>query len=240
MATAPAHASGTVRVKVIAAGGVTADTPADDFTYVASPAITSISPTSGPIAGGTTVVITGAELTGVNAVSFGETAATNFTVDSATQITAVAPAHAAGTVQVKATNAQGPSPDTAADDYTYVGPPTIAALDPPKGPVEGGNNVVIAGGDFIDVSGVFFGDVKAEYAVDSPTQITAVAPPGPAGTVRVQVIAAGGSTLDTAADDYSYGEGLSAARASLPSLWSRLQELLRSIMDRLQAAPPGG
>ncbi len=36
-AVSPAHAAGPVRVQVTALGGTTADTPADDFTYVAPP-----------------------------------------------------------------------------------------------------------------------------------------------------------------------------------------------------------
>jgi hypothetical protein len=52
-------------------------------------------------------------------VNFGGTAATTFTVDNANQITATAPAHAAGTVDVTVTAAGGTSANTAADDYTY-------------------------------------------------------------------------------------------------------------------------
>ncbi|WP_217999341.1 IPT/TIG domain-containing protein, partial [Nocardia exalbida] len=57
---------------------------------------------------GTTVVLTGTNLTGATAVSFGATPATSFTVDSATQITAVTPA-GTGTVLVTATTAGGTS-----------------------------------------------------------------------------------------------------------------------------------
>ncbi len=59
------------------------DIHADQFTYVAGLAVTGMSPTSGPAAGGTTVTITGAAFTGATSVSFGATAASSFTVDSA-------------------------------------------------------------------------------------------------------------------------------------------------------------
>ena len=58
----------------------------------AAPAVTGISPASGPESGGTTVTITGTDLTGATDVQFGNTSAINFTVDSPTQITATAPA----------------------------------------------------------------------------------------------------------------------------------------------------
>ncbi|RZM11631.1 MAG: hypothetical protein EOO88_46625, partial [Pedobacter sp.] len=59
---------------------------------VAPPTVTALSPTSGPTGGGTSVTIMGTNFTGATAVTFGATAATGFTVNSATQITATAPA----------------------------------------------------------------------------------------------------------------------------------------------------
>ena len=61
---------------------------------IGSPAVTGISPASGPTAGGTSVTITGTNLDAATGVKFGTTAAANFTVNSATQITATAPAGA--------------------------------------------------------------------------------------------------------------------------------------------------
>lgn len=53
------------------------------------PVVNSFSPTSGPV--GTVVTVTGSGFTGATSVSFGAFAATSFTVDSDTQITAVVP-----------------------------------------------------------------------------------------------------------------------------------------------------
>jgi hypothetical protein len=94
------------------------------YTYVAVPALTSLSPTSGPVAGGNTVTLTGTGFTGATAVSFGATAATSFTVVSATQITAVAPA-GTGTVQVTLTTVGGTSNGVS---YTYVPGPAPVGL----------------------------------------------------------------------------------------------------------------
>ena len=60
----------------------------------------SIAPASGSTAGGDTVTIAGSYLDGATAVMFGSTPASSFTVDSAGQIRAVAPAGAAGAVDV--------------------------------------------------------------------------------------------------------------------------------------------
>src|SRR5205823_3641635 len=118
-ATAPAHAAGTVDVTVTTTGGTSATGAADQYTYVAAPTVTNVSPAAGTTAAGTSVTITGTNLTGAPAVSFGGTAATTFTVDSPTQITVTAPAHAAGTVDVTVTAAGGTSATGAADQYTY-------------------------------------------------------------------------------------------------------------------------
>ncbi|MGW4771297.1 IPT/TIG domain-containing protein [Nocardia sp. NPDC004278] len=75
------------------------------FTYAAVPTLTTVSPTSGTTAGGTAVTLTGTALTGATAVSFGGTPAISFSVDSASQITAVSPAEAAGTVLITVTTA---------------------------------------------------------------------------------------------------------------------------------------
>ena len=87
------------------------------------PTITSVTPSSGPTAGGSTVVIKGTGFTGLSgtsAVLFGSTPATNYTVNSATQITAVTPVHDSGSVDVSVTAAGGTSSTAAADLYTFM------------------------------------------------------------------------------------------------------------------------
>jgi len=84
-----------------------------------APAVTSVSPLAGCTAGGSSVVITGTDFTGATAVQFGTVNATSFTVNSATQITAVAPASAAGTVDVRVTTPAGTSANAAGDNFTF-------------------------------------------------------------------------------------------------------------------------
>jgi RHS repeat-associated protein len=201
----PAHAAGLVRVSVSNASRTSADTPADDYTYADAPTVTGLDRIIGPASGGTAVVITGTGFLGVSGVTFGGTAATIFTVDSQTQITATTPAHAAGTGVVQVTAVGGVSGDTAADDFAYVDAPTIAGLSPSAGPSAGATEVIITGTDFMGVGAVSFGGQAATiFTVDSPTQITATAPAHAAGAVQVQVSAVGGVSGDTAADDFTY------------------------------------
>ena len=70
-ATSPAETAGTVDVTVTTAGGTSATSSADQFTYVAAPTVTGVSPAAGPLAGGTAVTITGTGFTGATAVDFG-------------------------------------------------------------------------------------------------------------------------------------------------------------------------
>src|SRR5262249_25299785 len=94
-AISPAASSSSVTVTVATAAGVSSAGTGTPFTYNATaPTVTGLSVPSGPTAGGTTVVITGTNLNGATAVSFKGTAASSFTIDSATQITAIT---AAGT-----------------------------------------------------------------------------------------------------------------------------------------------
>lgn len=83
------------------------------------PVVTSLGSSGGATAGGDLVLIYGRHFTAATDVDFGATAADEFAVIHDGLITAVAPAHAGGSVQVKVTTAIGASADTAADNYLY-------------------------------------------------------------------------------------------------------------------------
>jgi IPT/TIG domain len=104
-ATVPNTAT-TGPIRVTAPGGT--GSSLTNFT-IAAPTITSFTPTSGPI--GTSVKITGTNLTGATAVTFNNVAAT-FVVNSATQITATVPATAT-TGKIKVTTPGGSATSTA-------------------------------------------------------------------------------------------------------------------------------
>lgn len=85
-----------------------------------APTITALGTTSGSTAGGTSVTIAGTDLEGASAVSFGGASAASFSVDSESQITAVAPAGAAGSVPISVTTVAGTA--TSAESFAYVTP----------------------------------------------------------------------------------------------------------------------
>lgn len=93
-------------------------------TQTVTPSVTALSPTSGSSSGGTSVTITGTGFdttTANNSVSFGGTAASSFTVNSATQITATSPA-GTGTVNVRVTTNSQTSATGSGNQFTFSGP----------------------------------------------------------------------------------------------------------------------
>jgi hypothetical protein len=199
---------GVASVQVTTPSGTSAITAGSQFTYgAAGPVITALNPSSGPLTGGTTVLITGTGLTGSTSVKFGSIAA-SFAVNNDMQITAVSPASgAAGIATVQVSGPAGVSPVNAASQFTYgVGGPLIGSLSPASGPVAGGNSVTITGSGFSGTTSVTFGLVPAVFAVNSDAQIVAIAPAAPsAGTVNVQVTTPIAVSASTAASQYTYG-----------------------------------
>jgi len=58
-------------VTVTTAGGTSALSGADVFTYNTVPAVTAIAPAAGPLVGGTVVTVTGSGFTAASTVAFG-------------------------------------------------------------------------------------------------------------------------------------------------------------------------
>jgi hypothetical protein len=111
--TVPVPLSGLAGVRMISAGGYhsLADSP--------PPSVTRLAPKEGPAAGGTTVTITGAYLSGATSVKFGTVSAQSFIVNSDTSITAVSPA-GSGRVDVTVTTPNGTSQTSSRDRFKYV------------------------------------------------------------------------------------------------------------------------
>ncbi len=114
-AVTPAGTAGAKNVVVTTPGGTATATNA--FTYVSPPTISSVSPSSGALAGGNPITITGTNLTGATSLTVGGSAATSVVVVSATSITAVTPAGTAGAKNVVVTTPFGTA--TATNAFTY-------------------------------------------------------------------------------------------------------------------------
>jgi IPT/TIG domain len=119
---------------LFAAGDVPLSTPVTGTPYIEIrlplsakllpvPSIASVSPASGESTGKTAVTINGEDLIEIKSVSFGGVPAESFKEESESKATAVAPAGAAGTVDVRVTTVAGESPISAGDKFTYVAPP---------------------------------------------------------------------------------------------------------------------
>ena len=83
------------------------------------PTVKLLSPKAGPMAGGTSVTITGTNFSAPATVKFGATAGSEVVVQSPTSITVVSPAEAKGTVDVVVTTSAGSSAINKKDHFKY-------------------------------------------------------------------------------------------------------------------------
>jgi hypothetical protein len=195
---------------LLAMGFVTAGIPGMASAASTTPVVNLVSPSHGPLSGGTFVDITGGDFDGATAVDFGTTPApTGWYVKSPDKIEAIAPAaSAAAAVVVTVTTGSGTSSGTATSTnvFTYVTGPTIQSVSPGAGATTGGTRVTIAGQGFSGATSVTFGGISAGFTLDSPTEISAIVPSGPStgGTVTVAVTATAGSTPSDPAAEFTY------------------------------------
>ena len=204
-ATSPTGSAGVVDVTVTTPGGTSTTGSPDEFTYVAAPTVSSVSPASGPTGGGTGVTITGTNLTGATGVKFGTASATSVVVVSSTSVTATSPAGAAGVVDVTVTTPGGTSAASPTDEFTYGLAPTVAAVTPNTGPTAGGTGVTITGANLTGATAVDFGtNAATSVVVVSGTSITATSPAGAAGVVDVTVTTPNGTSTTGAGDHFTY------------------------------------
>ena len=158
-------------------------------------AIGGVGPNSGPTGGGTTVTISGTGFTQSASVAFGGVSASSVLYISSTQLQAVTPAHASGTVNVAVTEGPRNQSATLTGGYTYVSSSSsstnslsVSSASPNQGPTTGGTVVTITGTGFQTGNTVSFGSVQSTaVTVSSNTQIQAMSPAENAGTVAITV-----------------------------------------------------
>ncbi|MBT6491249.1 MAG: hypothetical protein HOK97_15870, partial [Deltaproteobacteria bacterium] len=205
VALAPPHEPGMVGIMVENPDGQSY-TRLDGFTYfIPAPAIAALTPSSGPIGGGTTVLIAGSGFQQGATVRFNNSASLDADVYSSNLISCITPTGAEGVASVTVTNPaigfETPLSVTKEDGFTFIEPveepPRIFGLEPDNGSAQGGTPVVIKGTGFQGgESEVYFGATQVSIishtlSADSgglEDTLTVIAPPHNVGgeTVKVQ------------------------------------------------------
>jgi hypothetical protein len=163
------------------------------YLYAAAPTVSSVSPNFKDVLGGGTITILGANFqTGATAVVKIDTAGTNVSCTSvsvvdSSHITCIAPAHAAGAVDVQVTNADGQL-GTLASALTYNAAPVVTTISPAGGALAGGNTLTVSGTfDTVGTNSVTVGGASCAVLTSSATQITCTLLGASAGAASVVV-----------------------------------------------------
>ena len=129
--------------------------PTSPASAAGEPTVTRVSPTSGPLKGGQTVVVTGTGFTGTTGVKFGATAVTSFAVvDDKSLVVVVPDTTTAGKALIEVTNANGAN--TAGSSYEYKAP-TISKISPGWANNDASSFVTVTGTGLL---GTVKGDIK--------------------------------------------------------------------------------
>ena len=185
--TVPTGAT-TGSISVTTAGGT--GNSSSNFTIIRIPTVSSFTPSSGVV--GTTVTITGTNFTNASAVRFNGINATNYTVNSDTQITATVPSGVtSGSISVTAPEGTG----TSSSSFIVFLPPTISSFTPSSQAIT--YSVVITGTNFNGATAVRFNGTNAtSFVVNSANQITAMVPPGATNGI-ISIITPGGTAVSS-------------------------------------------
>jgi hypothetical protein len=189
-AVVPSGAS-TGTISITTPGGTA--TSAASFTFVAAPAITSFTPTSGTA--GDTVTVTGTNLAGTTEVTFNGVASTSVPVVSGTSVQAVVPA-SAGTGPIRITTPGGTA--VTSTNFTCTTPvpaPTVASFTPTSGGA--GTIMSIYGTHLAGVTAVTIGGTPASgFLVSNASRIIASVGSGTTGPVAVTSPGGTGTSTD--------------------------------------------
>ncbi len=213
-AVTPAHAAGAASVVVTNPGGLSATAPSS-FTYQPpAPTVTSLTPTTGPVAGGTEVTISGSNFKLGAVVRFGTLNATLVSV-AASRLVVRTPAQAEGEVSVTVINSDGSGVQLPAA-FTYrAAAPTISSVSPARGPAGGNTDVTIIGANFQTGASVSVDDRVATVLSTTSTRLVVRMPAHVPAVVGLTVTNPDSQSVEKP-NAYTYVEGGPAVTQILP------------------------
>jgi len=189
VATVGGGSTGAITIRSFAGS-----TTASGFTFIPPPIVTSVSPTTGTV--GQVITIRGEGLGNASRVLFGTTSV-GFTVNSTTQITAVAVPNTSGFITVQTPGGRFVAATNSNLRFYMPIAPTITNVSPLQ--AAAGTRVVVRGMNFEFVQSVSIGGVApAAWRVISPTEIEVIVGNNtPNGTVRVQTLGGSVTSVQT-------------------------------------------
>jgi hypothetical protein len=161
------------------------------------PVISGLTPAKVSTAGDSTVIIIGKGFEDVSAVTFGGAAATSYTVNSVTKITAVAPAGTSGSAPVAVTTADGDSLVTNKTAVLYRTPLDVDTTGNPTAKAGGGPLVLTVTGGTLGSTAkefakenisVLLDKVKLPASYVDETHLKITVPPTPADSAKLAVL----------------------------------------------------
>lgn len=183
VASPPSLVVGAVDVKLINPWESVVQSSGFTYTAPATPTITSVSPNSGSVVGGTLVTITGTGFTtpygygcwgcgsGYGFVKFGNNYA-NVRSYTDSQILVEAPQKTTtGAVDITIGNAWSNVTQSAAFTYTSAPIPTITSLSLTTFSAIGSPSATLIGTNFYGINAIYIGKTYVRFSVNSPTQI---------------------------------------------------------------------
>jgi len=214
------------RIRAANGGGTSygSDQKFKTLAAVSPPMVSSVSPASGTVNGGTHIKITGTGFVAGAKVEIGQGSGVGPTAIQASEVVVVSPTEItattggsakAGTWSLYVIDSGGTSPaNNAGDDYTYTSGPTVSSVSPASGTVNGGTEIKITGTGFVAGATVEIGQgsgagptaiAASKVVVVSATEITATTGgPAKAGTWNLFVIDSGATSPGNTGDDYTY------------------------------------
>jgi len=175
------------------------------FEYRPAPSVVSVLATTGILAGGETVTITGTNFDlAAASVTIGGNPCTSVSITNSTTITCLTPSNTAGTYDIIVTNTDDNQFGTGSSLFTYNPAPTISSLSLDYGSLAGGELISINGTNFLTGANAFINNVACTVStLMSTTQINCTIPGPGLGLADVKVVNADAQEF-TLSSAYTY------------------------------------